>query len=110
MALAGDQHDVRPARASLSAVAIASPRSWMIRARVGLDAADDVAGDRLRILGARIVVGDDDLIGEFIGDRAHQRALARIAVAAAAEHAPQRAVAMFAQRAKAFASASGVCA
>ena len=51
-----------------------------------------------RILRARIVVGDDDLIGEFVGNGAHQRPLAGVAIAAAAEHAPQRAAAVFAQR------------
>ena len=36
---------------------------------------------------ARIVVGDDDVIGEAGGDAAHDRPLALVAVAAAAEHA-----------------------
>ncbi len=62
------------------------------------DAADDGPRDGLRILGARIVVGDDDLIRQFIGNGAHDGTLAGIAIAAAAEHAPQRALAMLAQR------------
>ena len=38
------------------------------------------------ILVARVVVGDDDQIGQLGGDRAHRRALARVAVTAGAEH------------------------
>ena len=52
------------------------------------------------VFGARIVVGDDDLIGQLIGDRAHARALAGIPIAAAAEHAPQLALAMLARGAQ----------
>jgi hypothetical protein len=56
--------------------------------RMALDAAQDGASDGLRIFGARIVVGDDDPIRESVGDRTHQRAFARITVAAAAEDDP----------------------
>ena len=65
------------------------------------------------VLAARVVVGDDDAIGELRGDRAHQRALARVAIAAAAEHADQprpRACARPRAPASTFSSASGVCA
>ena len=49
----------------------------------------DRGADRGRVLAPRIVVGDDDVVGGGGGDRAHQRPLARIAVAAGAEHQPQ---------------------
>ena len=47
---------------------------------------EDRRADHLRIFAARIVVGNDDVVGILGGDRAHQRALAGIAVAAGAEH------------------------
>ena len=59
---------------------------------------EDGAADRGRVLAARIVVGDDDDIGEPRRDRAHHRPLARVAVAAAAEHDDEPAAAMRAQR------------
>ena len=43
----------------------------------------------VRVLGARVVGGDDRDVGEPVGDRAHQRALVAVAVAAAAEDADQ---------------------
>ena len=66
---------------------------------------------RCGILGARVVVGDHDVVGELRGDRAHQRALAGVAIAAAAEHddAAGRGNAR-APRDSALRSASGVCA
>ncbi len=48
----------------------------------GLDLADDLA----RVLVPRVVAGDDDVIGDVGRRQAHLRALAGIAVAAAAEH------------------------
>ena len=42
-------------------------------------------------LAARIVVGDDHHVGFLNGDAAHDRPLARVAIAAAAEHADQAA-------------------
>ena len=59
---------------------------------------EDGAADRGGVLAARIVVGDDDDVGELLGDRAHLRPLAGIAVAAAAEHHDELAGAMGAQR------------
>ena len=47
----------------------------------------DLGADRGRIFAARIVVRDDHQVGLLDGDRAHDRALAPVAVAAAAEHA-----------------------
>src|ERR1035438_4502058 len=83
--LAGDQHDVACAgllegRADGFAAVMDDARG------MHPDAAADGAGDGLGILGARVVVGHDDLVGQFIGDAAHGGPLAGIAVAAAAEH------------------------
>ena len=58
----------------------------------------DGAADGARILAARIVVGDENQIGQALGDGAHQGPLALVAVAAAAEHQHQPARAMRAQR------------
>src|SRR4051812_7399166 len=46
----------------------------------------DGGADRSRVLAARIVVGDDDAVGLFGGDRTHQGALAGVTVAAGTEH------------------------
>ena len=48
-----------------------------------------VLDDRERILAARVVGGDDDVIGTARGDGAHERPLAAVAVAAGAEDADQ---------------------
>ena len=48
--------------------------------------------DRRRVLAARIVVGDDDHVGQPRRDRAHLGALALVAVAAGAEHDDQPAL------------------
>src|SRR3954470_11127091 len=84
MALAGDDDDI--------AVGGQADRLLDGRAPVDLDAqvvardpGDDLRDDRLRILGARVVAGDDHLVGEPRRDLAHQRALAAITVAAGAE-------------------------
>jgi len=61
------------------------------------EARDDLRDDRVAVLAARVVVGDDDAVGERLGDRAHLRALARIALAAATEHADEAAAAVRAQ-------------
>src|ERR1700730_16274831 len=60
------------------------------------DAAHDGASNGLRILGARIVVGDDDPVGQLVGNSAHDGTLAGVAVSSAPEHAPQRTLAMLA--------------
>ena len=52
-------------------------------------AAEDFIDDALRILAARVVAGDDAMVGEFLGDHSHHRALTAVAVAAAAEYADQ---------------------
>ena len=58
------------------------------------DAAADVVDDGLRALAARIVIGDDHLVGEACGNLAHDRSLAGVAIAAAAKHDPQPAATM----------------
>ena len=52
----------------------------------GRGAGKDGGPNGTGVLGARVVVRDHDVVGEAGGDLAHQRALAGVAVAAAAEH------------------------
>ena len=52
---------------------------------------EDFGADRSRRLAARIVVGDDHDIGLLGRDRAHDRPLALVPVAAAAEYADEAA-------------------
>ena len=47
---------------------------------------DDRRPDVGRVLVARVVVGDDDEVGQLGGDPTHRLALALVAVAAGAEH------------------------
>ena len=70
----------------------------------------NVGDDGVAVFGARVVVGDDDLIGESLGDRAHQRPLARIAIAAAAEDADQLAAACACARQRALSPTRRACA
>ena len=71
----------------------------------------DRGDDRLRILAARVVGGDDDDVGVPRGRRAHQRALAAVAVAAGADDDDQRArVASSRAVRRTLSSASGLCA
>ena len=51
--------------------------------------ADDLVDDRLRLLGARVVGGDDREVRQPRRDLAHHRPLAAVAVAARAEHDDQ---------------------
>ena len=89
MPLAGDQHDV--ARIGLAdrmrdgLAPVFHHRSIVMPDEAG----EDLRQDEARCLVARVVAGDDDLVGQSLRDRAHQRPLGRITVAAAAEHAPQ---------------------
>ena len=76
-----------PARAIRIASAIASRRPAI---SVAPGAPARIAGaDLRRVLAARIVVGDDDQVGQARRDRAHLRPLALVAVAAGAEHGDQ---------------------
>ena len=82
-----------------------------VDARVIADADANLAHDRGRILAARVVVGQHDPVREIRRDGAHQRPLAAVAIAAAAEHAREladdaRASSVVSTRC----SASGVCA
>ena len=45
--------------------------------------------DRPRLFGARVIVSNDHDVGKFFRDSAHQRTFTFVAVAAAAEDAPQ---------------------
>ena len=76
----------RPARARPSARAIAARRSTST-STVGplLDPGEDLGDDRLGVLGARVVGGDDRQIGELRPDSAHLRPLVAIAITAGAE-------------------------
>ena len=60
----------------------------------------DFGADRRGILSAGIVVGDDRHVGHAAGDLAHDRALALVAVAAAAEHQAQLAARIGPERAE----------
>ncbi len=91
VALAGDQHDVARLRAADSgvdrggAVEVDGPAAVAGVA----NAADDRARDCRRVLGARVVAGDDDAVGERRRDTPHLRPLAGVAIAAASEHADE---------------------
>ena len=88
----------------LAAVDVCARRRGPAPTRISLD-------DRLGVLGARVVGGDDHPVGQPPGDLAHQRPLAAVAVAAAAEHHVQPAVGeRRAAAASTFSSESGVCA
>lgn len=50
-----------------------------------VDAGEDVFDDRGGFFGARVVAGDDDVVGELCGGFAHAGAFGFVAVAAAAE-------------------------
>ena len=99
VALAGDagRRRRRPAlptawRIASARFSITSTSSWPIApARI---CARIRSGD----FEARVVAGDDDAAGEPAGDRAHQRPLGGVAVAAAAEHAPEPAAARLGER------------
>lgn len=70
----------------------------------------DVVKDAQRVFSTRVVVGDQHAVGQALGHFGHQRALAAVTVAAAAEQAQQLAVGVRAQGFEHFSKASGVCA
>jgi len=79
VALAGDQHDIAAARGAQClcdrgrAVALHA-RPFRVR-----EPGQDLGDYRVAVFAARIVVGNDDLVGETFGDRAHLRTFADIA-------------------------------
>ena len=89
MPLAGDEHDI--ARIGLGERCLDRLGTVGDHADIGCVgcAPRDVGENGLRILVARIVAGQDHDVGQACRNFAHQRALARIAVAAAAEDADQ---------------------
>ena len=68
--------------------------------RVAGESGQDVRNDCRGLFAARVVAGDDDLVGPCGGNRAHQRALVGVAVATAAKHAPQLTRALLCERAQ----------
>ena len=108
VAFAGDDDDV-PLPGPLE-------RGCDRRLAVGLDLriaghpGDDLVDDRLRVLAPRVVGRDDRRVGEAGGDVAHERPLAPVAVAAAAEDATRRPAVISRASVRTFSSASGVCA
>ena len=94
VALAGDQHGVAGPGARdgggdrLGPVADLAHLAALGR-RHRVDAGEHRCADRRRVLGARVVVGDDQQVGAACGDLAHVRPLAAVAVAAAAQHDDQ---------------------
>src|SRR5579883_2438880 len=95
MPLAGDEEEVtrREERER------AADRGGAVADLFGLGAGgENGAANEGGILAARIVVGDDDVVGEAVGDPSHLRPLAGVAVAAAAEDDDELAAAMSAQR------------
>ena len=75
---------------------MAARRSGSTRTSRRRHPGDDLGDDRVRVLRAGVVGGDDDLVGQATGDLAHDRALAAVAVPARAEDdddAPAREVA-----------------
>ena len=93
-----------PGRARSMAASMASRRSamtrrsWSRRFPVGLGAARDLVEDRLTVLAARVLVGDDHDPGSLAGDPAHQRALGRVALPGRAEDGDQSPAARGGQR------------
>ena len=63
----------------------------------GRRAGKNLLADGCGVFAARIVVGDDHAVGELCRGLAHQRTLALVAIAAAAEHHVQLAGDMRAQ-------------
>src|ERR1700686_4440934 len=83
MALASDQE-----RIALAKAGDRGPDRFAAVANLpaALGGGQDRRADRCRIFAAGIVVGDNDMVGIFGSDRAHQRTFAGVAVAAGAKH------------------------
>ncbi len=102
---------VSPGSARARASAIAARRSGSTSTPLAaLGPGEDFGDDRLRVLGARVVGGDDRQVGALGPGPAHLRPLVAVAVAAGAEDRDQPpAVSRRAARST-FSSESGVCA
>jgi len=95
MALAGDHQNVAFAkRRNAGADRLGAVSDFL---RAGTES-QRFPADRGGFFAARIVVGDDDTVGELRRRRAHQHTLALVAIAAAAEHDVQFALGVRAQR------------
>ena len=96
VAFAGDQHHVARAgprhRVPDRRAAVGDLDHLRRLRRPAAGPGQDLAADRRGILAARVVVGDDDQIGQLGGDPAHRRPLAGVALATGAEHHRQPAV------------------
>ena len=101
VALPRDQHDVtrpRPCHRVVDGLATVADLDHLRRRAGGGRACHDRGPDGGGFLVAGIVVGDHDQVGQFGGDAAHRLALARVTVAARAEHHGEPAAALCAQR------------
>ena len=65
-------------------------------------AGQNIVDNRPRLFGARVIVSNDHDVGKLFRDSAHQRTFTFVAVAAAAEDAPQLAAAVQACRLQRF--------
>ena len=99
------------ARASASAIAARRSTSTSTSAASPARPGGDFGDDRRRLLGARVVGGDDGEVGELAAGPAHLRPLVAVAVAAGAEDRDQPALAVSRRAARStFSIESGVCA
>src|SRR4051794_35872686 len=84
VALAGDQDDVAGAGVGQDALDGGPAVGFLIDRgpAAGGEAGADLVDDRPGVLGARVVAGDPDVVGQGLGDGGHARALGAVAVAA----------------------------
>ena len=98
VALAGDQHDVARTRHRDrlfdGGLAVTHHDGGCGIAEAG----HDLRRDHVAILAARVVVGDDGHVAQTLGNRTHERPLANVALATAAEHAQHARIGVRAQR------------
>ena len=89
MALAGDQHQVTVMRLQHGVGDRCSAADFNMPRRVRHQRGDYLRQDALGVFAARVVAGKDHAISTLHGRRTHERAFARVAVAAATHHAPE---------------------
>src|SRR5687767_13938756 len=85
VALAGNDDHVAGLRQPHRAVDAGAAVGILLDVRAAPGPREDLADDRLRVLRARVVGGDEADVGQPGADLAHQRALAAVAVAAGSE-------------------------